>query len=308
MDIDVRPLVAEDLNAADQVFRDAFGTFLGADMFGDTDLVRTRFRAPHVRAIGAFAGGELVGSNVATRWGDVGYFGPLSVTPKLWDAGVGSRLVAASVQVMDGWGVAHQGLFTFANSPKHHGLYQKFGFWSRFLTAIMSRPVAGSEPPHGWLLSAFSEGDRSAARAACAAVTDAILPGLDVGGEITAVLDQRLGDVVLVGEPEAPSGFAVCHTGPGTEAGTGVAYVKFAAVRPGPQAGTRFDALLTACQGWAAAVGATRVTVGVNTARHDAYRHLLAAGFRTDLPGVTMHRPNAPAYDRPEVLLLDDWR
>jgi hypothetical protein len=74
------------------------------------------------------------------------------------------------------------------------------------------------------------------------------------------------------------------------------------------------------CQGWeraladvdrlcfAAEVGATRLTLGVNTARHEAYRQLLTAGFRTDIPGVTMHRPNEPGYDREDVRLLDDWR
>ncbi len=39
------------------------------------------------------------------------------------------------------WGTRHVGLFTFADSPKHVGLYQKYGFWPRSLTAIMSRPV-----------------------------------------------------------------------------------------------------------------------------------------------------------------------
>lgn len=306
MDIEVRPLVDADLDLADHVFRDAFGTFLGVDMFGDTDLIRTRFRASHVAALGAFDGGELVGSTLATRWGSVAYLGPLSVTPKLWDAGVGARLVEVTVDVFSGWGTTHQGLFTFANSPKHHRLYQKFGFWPRFLTAVMSRPVTGSEPGLGWLLSAAE--DRRELTDACAEVTEAILPGLDVGGEIDAVLDQGLGDVVLVGEPSAPSAFAVCHAGAGTEAGTGIAYVKFAAVRPGHGADARFAALLTACQGYAAASGAARLVLGVNTARHAAYRHLVGTGFRTDMPAVTMHRPNEPGYDREDVYLLDDWR
>jgi hypothetical protein len=142
----------------------------------------------------------------------------------------------------------------------------------------------------------------------CAAVTDAIHGGLDVRGEIAAVLDQGLGDVVLIGEPDAPRGFAVCHAGAGTEAGSGVAYVKFAAVRPGPGAARAFEALVAACQGFAVTAGAVRLTLGVNTARHEAYRQLLAAGFRTDSPGVTMHRPNEPGYDREDVRLLDDWR
>jgi hypothetical protein len=209
---------------------------------------------------------------------------------------------------LGGRGVTHQGLFTFAQSPKHHWLYQKFGLWPRFLTVIMSRPVRGGEPVLGWRLSAAAPAARPALVEACAAVTDAILPGLDVRGEITAVLDQGLGDVVLIGEQGTPRGFAICHTGPGTEAGSGIAYVKFAAVRPGPHVADAFEALLDACQGFAAGAGARRLTLGVNTARHGAYRRLLAAGFRVDTAGVTMHRPNEPAYDREDIYVLDDWR
>jgi hypothetical protein len=35
----------------------------------------------------------------------------------------------------------HAGLFTFAQSSKHIALYQKFDFWPRFLTAVMSKNV-----------------------------------------------------------------------------------------------------------------------------------------------------------------------
>jgi predicted N-acetyltransferase YhbS len=308
VEIEVRLLDEADVDVADDVFREAFATVLGAGVHRDTELVRTRFRAGHTTALGAFRDGELVGSIFVTAWGSVAYFGPLSVTPKHWGQGIGTRLVAAAVDVLDGWGAGHQGLFTFAQSPQHHGFYQRFGFWPRFLTAIMSRPLTGAEPQLGWRLSSVAPADRPALVDGCTAVTDAIHPGLDVRGEIASVLDQGLGDVVLIGEPDAPRGFAVCHAGPGTEAGSGVAYVKFAAVRPGGGAAQAFASLVAACQGFAVDVGAVRLTLGVNTARHEAYRHLLAAGFRTDSPGVTMHRPNEPGYDREDVRLLDDWR
>jgi GNAT superfamily N-acetyltransferase len=308
MDIEVRPLTESDLPAADRVFRDAFSKVLGADLPADVDLLGTRLRAPHTAAVAAFSGGDLVGSNVMTSWGSVACFGPLSVTPKLWSYGIGARLVAAAVDVLDEWGATHQGLFTFAQSPQHHRLYERFGFWPRFLTAIMSRPVAGTEPTLGRRLTTATQPDQAALIARCAEVTDAIHPGLDVRGEITSLLDQGLGDVILIGEPRAPRGFAVCHAGAGTEAGGGTAYVKFAAVRPGPGLPGAFDALVAACLGYAAEAGAARLTLGVNTARHQAYRQLLAAGFRTDIPGVTMHRPNEPGYDREDVRVLDDWR
>ena len=43
------------------------------------------------------------------------------------------------------WHTKHAGLFTFAQSAKHVGLYQKFGFWPRFLTMVMSKPISPVE-------------------------------------------------------------------------------------------------------------------------------------------------------------------
>jgi hypothetical protein len=51
-----------------------------------------------------------------------------------------------------------------------------------------------------------------------------------------------------------------------------------------------------------------KLLAGVNMARHEAYRHLVARGFRTEVQGVTMHRHNDPGYCRPGVYVLDDWR
>ena len=45
------------------------------------------------------------------------------------------------VDLFDRWQVRQSGLFTFAESAKHIGLYQRFGYWPQFLTAIMSKPV-----------------------------------------------------------------------------------------------------------------------------------------------------------------------
>jgi hypothetical protein len=100
----------------------------------------------------------------------------------------------------------------------------------------------------------------------------------------------------------------VCHGGAGTEAGSGTCYVKFGAARPGRTAGEDFDSLLTACEALALERGASRLVAGVNTARHDAYGRLLERGFRTEIQGVAMHRPNESGYNQPGVYLLDDWR
>jgi hypothetical protein len=47
----------------------------------------------------------------------------------------------------------------------------------------------------------------------------------------------------------------------------------------------------------------------VNTGRLDAYRRLLARGFRTEQIGVSMRlRPEEPHFDAPEHYVIDDLR
>jgi hypothetical protein len=144
--------------------------------------------------------------------------------------------------------------------------------------------------------------------AACARLTDAIHPGLDLRREIDAVLQQGLGDTVLVWDEDRLAAFAVCHAGAGSEAGSGTCYVKFGAAQPGPLVPRHFHRLLLACEAFAVQRAATRLVAGVNTARHEAYQELRAAGFRPFTQGICMQRYNDPGYNRPGVYLIDDWR
>ncbi|HYM69701.1 MAG TPA: GNAT family N-acetyltransferase [bacterium] len=309
----IRPLQEHDLPAADRILRLAFGTFIGhpdpPKLWPGKDYIRTRWLADPTAAFGAELDGDLVGSNFATRWGSVGFFGPVTVHPDLWDQGVARRLLDPVVALFARWGIAHAGLFTFPHSPKHIHLYQKFDFWPRYLTGIMSKSVTGLAPVRGSArYSELSKDEQGAQLAACRDLADAIYPGLDLEREIRAVADQGLGDTVLVRDDAGLAGFAVCHCGAGTEAGDGACYVKFAAARPGPTAARSFDGLLDACEALAAARNMSRLVGGVNLARHEAYRRMIARGFRTDSQGVTMHRPNDPCYNRPGVYLIDDWR
>ena len=102
-DIVVRTLREADLPAADRIFRLAFGTFLGLpdpiEFHGDADFARTRWIADPSATFGADLGGNLVASNFATRWGSVGFFGPLTVRPDLWDRGVAKRLIEATMEL-----------------------------------------------------------------------------------------------------------------------------------------------------------------------------------------------------------------
>jgi GNAT superfamily N-acetyltransferase len=310
--ISVRPLQESDLTRADHIMRLAFGTFLGlpdpASFAEDASYVRTRWRANPNAAFAAEIDNELVGSNFAANWGSVGFFGPLTIHPDFWGRGVGKRLMEPVMECFDKWQTKHAGLFTFPYSQKHIGLYQNFGFYPRFLTANMSKAVEASGRASQWTkLSDTPESERTAILDACRELTHQIYEGLDVEHEIRAVADQKLGDTILLWN-DSLAGFAVCHNGAGTEAGSDVCYVKFAATRPSADAKQDFKRLLDACEEFASSQKASTLAAGVNMARHEAYRQMLARGFRTFLLGVAMEKPNEEGYNRSEVYLIDDWR
>src|ERR1700744_6135085 len=134
----------DEVEEAARILRLAFGTFLGVpnppEFMGDRDLLKPRWGSSHVKVLAARDAGRLIGSNVVTRWGSFGFFGPLTVLPEDWGRGVAHRLLEATMVIFERWGLRHTGLYTFANSAKHVALYQKFGYWPRYLTAIMTGP------------------------------------------------------------------------------------------------------------------------------------------------------------------------
>ena len=135
MTVVIRPVRESDLAEADRIFRTAFGTFIGLPdptaFAGDSDYIRTRWRLDPTAAWAAERDGELVGTNFATCWGSVAFFGPLTVRVDQWNAGIARRLLEPTMARFEEWQVRHAGLFTFAQSAKHLHL----------LAASASRPA-----------------------------------------------------------------------------------------------------------------------------------------------------------------------
>ena len=306
----VRPLAEADLDEADRIYRLAFGTFLGerhpARFGGDTDTIRGRWKADPAAAFAADLRGRLAGSNFAVNWGTVGFFGPLTVTPKHWDQGVGQRLLDATMDLFAAWGTQHTGLFTFAHSAKHVGLYQKFGFWPRFLTAIMSRPVPPGAP---------GRADHAGRPAP--------------GGPARRPAGHRGPDRCGVPRPRREPGGRPCWpSGWGTScwltarpAGGGRGLRQRRGDRGGGRgvlrqvrrgaAGARaaegFGLLLDACGRLAAGHGAS-AAVGRERRMRPGRAAIARHGFRAAMQGVAMHRPNQDGYHVSDRYVIDDWR
>ena len=122
----------------------AFGTFMGVPdpetFSADCEYIFTRWHADPGAALAAEVDGRLAGSNFAANWGSFGLFGRLTVRPQLWDRHIAQALLSPTIDLFrDQWGVREAGLFTFfTQSQARWTVFQKFGFWPRFLTAIMS--------------------------------------------------------------------------------------------------------------------------------------------------------------------------
>jgi GNAT superfamily N-acetyltransferase len=353
MEISIRPLQESDIPEADRIYRLAFGTFLNLPdpmaFSGDANHIRSRFLADPSAAYGAevvidgdsrsSGKKKLVGSNFTTNWSSVGFFGPLTIHPEFWDKGIAKRLLEPTIQLFSKWNTKHAGLFTFAQSPKHIALYQKFDFWPRFLTAVMFKDVISKKnngirsnlkwsryskliDKKGELVNTRQQEENEKKERKyldiCSKLTNAIYDGLDVRLEIMSVNKQELGDTVLLWDDDNHSndgnysrtlvGFGVCHCGAGSEAGSNTCYIKFGAVKPGPTAGNNFDKLLDACETFAAEEGISRIVAGANTGRYEAYRKMLSRGFQTDLLGIAMQRYNESGYNRSNIYVIDDWR
>ena len=307
----IRAMAAGDLAEAARICRLAFGTFLRApdptQFRLDMRTVETRFAADPGTALVAERDDRLLGSVLAMDWGSQFVVGPLTVDPAFWGQGVARRLTAAILEIAGQRKAALASLFTFPQSASHLRLYESFGFVPMLLTPVMDKAVgdAGSlARPR--LFSELAPAARAATLEHAREISNAVFPGLDLRREIQSIEAQRLGETILLDTSGTLAGFALCHIGAGTEAGDGVLFVKFAAVRPG--AAADFERLLDAIEALAAARGAQRIAAGVNTSRRDAYRRMLARGFRAGLVGVAMHRPDSPGTLRPDVYVIDDWR
>ncbi len=238
--IKVSPLKESELEEAGRIMRLAFGTFLGLpnplDFMGDRDLLTPRWHSPHVKVIAAHDGSRLIGTNVVTRWGSFGFFGPLTVLPEYWDRGVAQRLLEATMTIFERWGVRHTGLFTFPHSAKHLDLYQGPGYWPRYLTAIMTHTLDPKSANAPVLLSALAKTQQRHAIEACRKLTRKIDKGLDLTGEIRAASAQSTGDIVLNYTRDVLDAFAICLHGSGSEGGQKTCYIKFSVTRTGCRA------------------------------------------------------------------------
>jgi hypothetical protein len=228
-------------------------------------------------------------------------------------------LLDKTIEIFERLKTKHVGIFTFSNSPKHLFLYQKYDFWPRFLTAVMSKPIKseyamkdGQEMIRWTKYSDMQKERPSEILNNCYSLTDSIYDGLDLKVEIQSVANQKLGDTILLTDNKSNKllGLAICHCGPKTEAGSNTCYVKFGSVTASEDRSesANFDELIDCCEKFAASQGLSKLAAGVNIGNLGAYRKMISKGFRAEFQGVMMTKNNDPGYHTEGVYAIDDWR
>ncbi len=305
--IDVLP--EAQLESAQRLVRLAFGTFLqmpDPNEFGNGSLCTARWYMDPEGAFGAWVSDRLVGVVFAINWGSFGFFGPLVVDPEFWSRGIAQQLLEPVMAYFQNRKVTHSGLFTFANSPKHILLYQRYGFEPGYLTALTSAPVssAGQDRQYG-CFSGANEAARELHIAELKSITDSLYPGLELTVEIENARKRNIGETIISLDPQHKvQGFAVCHFGQGSEAQREAMYVKFAAATNS----RAFAEVLDSCHHLAAKRNLVKIDLGVNTSRKQAYKLILEKGFRVQTFGIAMHLNGQPGFNRDDVFAADDWR
>ena len=312
-DLLVREMKSDDLPAVKNIISLAFGTFLNAenpaDFWKDLDYSK-RYLSKHSAGFVIEMDNEILGSNFATRLGSFGFFGPITVHPKIQNKGAGQLLMDPIVNAFKSWGITHSGLFTFPESPMHIHLYQKYDFWPKQLVPLMYKPIVPTEKTDRLIeYSSLNPEEAEKYILETEAICDRIYDGLRVKAEINFCKDHNLGETLFEVHENKVVAFAICHFGEGTEGGKEKCLLKIGIVDPNNSDKKKvFSELITKVEAFADSKGILTMEIGVNTKCHNAYRELDRMGYKSMIHGVSMVKGNSEGFFNADCYMLHDWR
>ncbi|MDP3909280.1 MAG: GNAT family N-acetyltransferase [Gemmatimonadales bacterium] len=245
--------------------------------------------------------------NIAHQAGTEGWMGPLAVRPDRQGAGVGKTIVTTATDWLVERGVQTLGLETMPRTPENIGFYARLGFAPGHLTVTLTNEITTRGRPAPALLSQRSAGDKDDALAAARSLADALLPGIDFSREILLTAELGLGDTSLVARPDgALDAMVLWHSIPLAESRTRdeVRVLKLAA-----RSAEAFDAAIGAVEAAAAHAGIRRVAVRCQSRYHDAFRRLIARGYRVRWTDLRMIYEGYAERDltTPDGVLFSNW-
>lgn len=225
---------------------------------------------------------RIVAFNMVHHSGVEGWMGPLCVRTEHQGTGLGKTIVEAGRRWLEQLEVKVIGLETMPRTMDNIGFYSGLGFVPGPLTITLMLDVR-SEACTPVLLSHLPARERARALEGCRQLTERVLPGYNFSRELELTETLALGDTLLLGPTDAPTGFALCHSAPLVEdrVRDELRVLKLVLADR--------NELATVVRHTCAhsrSIGARRVTFRVQGAYTDVYRELVQMGARvrwTDL-------------------------
>src|SRR5438034_599013 len=306
-----------DIEALNRVFAEAF-----TDRYRRDGLVGVRvpYLNPQVwryalRDAGAGAmlwrdeSGEVVAFNIVHRSGTEGWMGPLAVRPDRQGAGVGKTVVRAAVDwlVEQGGGeggVATLGLETMPRTVENIGFYGRLGFSPAYLTVTMTNDIATRGHPAPALLSQRRGAAGEAALAAARRLAHELAAGFDFSRDLLLTTEPGLGDASPADGDDGLHAGVLWHAAPLAE---GRPRDEVRVLELVARDVATFDAAVAATEAAAARLGIRRVAIRCQTRYDEAFRRLVARGYRVRWTDLRMTFEGYPEPHPTEGVLFSNW-
>jgi predicted N-acetyltransferase YhbS len=302
---------ATDIDALNRVFSEAFTERYRRDGLSGVRVPYLNRQVWQFAIADAGAGamiwrdgrGDLVAFNMVHRSGSEGWMGPLAVRTDRQGHGLGRRIVAEGVAWLESQQVPTIGLETMPRTIDNIGFYSQLGFVPERLTVTLQRdhPRAGGGGIE--LLGEHEPAGRAALFAACAALSDAVVGGIDFTREIVLTLELGLGDVTLLRDGDALVGFALWHAVPLAQ---GRHREELRVLKLVARDDDTAERVMAKIEQAAAVQGLGRVAVRCQTRHERLYSALIASGYRVQWTDLRMTLAGKPQADRCGVL-LSNW-
>jgi len=247
---------------------------------------------------------DIAAFNVAHLAGAEGWMGPLAVRPDRQSSGVGKTIVRTAADWLIDRGITTLGLETMPRTPENIGFYARLGFIPGYLTVTLTNEIATRGHPAPLLLSRRSGDEKEAAMAAGRRLVSDLVSGIDFSREILLTAELGLGDTSLVDGDAGLDAMAVWHSTPLADSRTRdeVRVLKLAA-----RDDAAFDAAIGAVEAAAAKGGIRRIAVRCQTKYAEAFRRLIARGYRVRWTDLRMTYENYPERHAAQGVLFSNW-
>lgn len=247
---------------------------------------------------------DIAAFNVAHQAGTEGWMGPLAVRPDRQSTGVGKTVVRTAADWLIDRGITTLGLETMPRTPENIGFYARLGFIPAYLTVTLTNEIATRGHPAPVLLSRCSAEEKESTMAAGRQLVSDLVSGIDFTREVLLTAELGLGDTSLVDGDTGLDAMAVWHSAPLADSRTRdeVRVLKLAA-----RTDAAFDAAIAAVEAAAAKAGIRRIAVRCQTKYGEAFRRLIARGYRVRWTDLRMTYDRYPERHAAQGVLFSNW-